>query len=129
MTAVQAVLDEFNRGLRMKDQGLAKRFHKTAIFVGSEPGELARGRDELTQLFGAMFQSPATVQFEWASVEANSTGDTAWFYAEGTVVIVAPDREQRRPYALTGVIEKGRQGWRWRLFHGSEPWIEPPASH
>ena len=125
--AVTAALAEFNRALRFRDAGIVERFHKSALFVGSEPGELARGRAAITALFAKILASASTVQFDWTSVETARSGGTLWFFADGAVVIRSPGGEERRPYGLTGVLVKGKKGWRWRLFHGSEPWVAPPT--
>lgn len=125
VAVVKAELDRFNSALRNRDATLARSFHRTAIFLGSEPGELALGNEAIARLFEAIMRSSSTVQFEWARIEARRAGRTTWFLADGEVCIAAPHGETRRPYSLTGVLELGRAGWRWRLFHGSEPWISP----
>jgi len=108
---------------------MARQFHRSALFIGSEPGEMARGRKAIRALLGNIFASPATVQFQWSSVEAACSGRTLWFFADGVVVITSPGGEQRRPYGLSGILTKGKAGWRWRMFHGSEPWIAPAATN
>jgi ketosteroid isomerase-like protein len=123
--AVGAALGQFNQALRDRDPALAESFDEAAIFIGSEPGEFALGREALSTLLDNIFRSPSTVQFEWSTVEASGIGETIWFYADGIVIITSPSGEQRRPYRLTGVLDRSGSGWRWRLFHGSEPWISP----
>jgi ketosteroid isomerase-like protein len=121
-------LGAFNDALRLKDRGIAAAFHKSALFIGSEPGEMARGRDGIATLLSGIFASDSTVQFEWASIEAMRTARTVWFFADGHVVITSAAGERRRAYRLSGVLEKTKRDWRWRLFHGSEPWIAPIAN-
>lgn len=123
----KSALGELNAALQLRDPSIASRFHKSALFVGSEPGEFARGRGAIAALLERIFASAATVQFEWASVEASRSGDSLWFFADGSAVIAASGDVCRRPYRLTGVLGRTRRGWRWRLFHGSEPWIDPAA--
>jgi uncharacterized protein (TIGR02246 family) len=124
---VEAMLRDFNTALRVRDPDIASLFHNTALFIGSEPGEMARGRDAIAALFVSILASPASVQFDWSTIETARSGDTAWFFADGAVVIDSAAGRTRRPYGLTGVLVKGRKGWRWRLFHGSEPWIDSAA--
>jgi ketosteroid isomerase-like protein len=121
---VRGVLDEFDAALRAKDPNIARRFDASAIFIGSEPGEMARGHEEIAALLDSVLKSPNAVRFAWASIDVNRAGETAWFFADGEVVISNDAGETRRPYGLTGVLVEGADGWRWRLFHGSEPWTE-----
>jgi ketosteroid isomerase-like protein len=103
-----AVLDEFVRG-------------DDALLVGSEAGEIARGREALSQHFARLFARPETIAFSWREVEVAVHGPVAWLHAEGEVVLKGPDGEHRRPYRLTGVFELKAGLWKWTLFHGSEP--------
>jgi ketosteroid isomerase-like protein len=119
--AVNAELARFNLAIRLRDISIVEHFHKAAIFIGSEAGELAHGRDAIAALLAALFKAPYTVQFDWKSVEAARSGDTAWFLADGEVVISSAEGEKRRLYGLTGVLVESKRGWRWRMFHGSEP--------
>ncbi len=119
--AVNAALASLNIALKLRDPAITESFHKNAILIGSEQSDLSRGREAIAAHLGRIFARPYTIQFEWTSVEASRAGDTAWFFADGEVVIVAADGEQRRPYNLTGVLVETKRGWRWRLFHGSEP--------
>lgn len=123
--AVAALLNDFNRALAERDPALAGSFDKDAIFLGSEPGEVAHGRTAIAALLAGIFASPHTIRFDWTSVEADRHGETAWFSASGEVVILGAGSETRRVYTLTGVLVETKSGWRWRLFHGAEPWIAP----
>lgn len=122
---VETALDRFNAALSSRDPGIAQSFDPSIVFVGSEPGEEAHGRAELEAILAGIFRSAATVQFDWQKVNASGEGRAAWFQADGTVIITSATGESRRPYRLTGVLVNGDDGWKWRLFHGSEPWIAP----
>lgn len=122
---VHRALDDLNAGLAGRDAGLAARFHADAMFIGSEPGESARGQDEIGRLFAAIAQSPNSVAFDWASVEVQGEGAVIWFLACGDVAISGGSGTVRRSYSLSGVLERAGDDYRWRLFHGSEPWIAP----
>lgn len=119
--AVNTALAQLNLALRLRDISVVEHFHKTAIFLGSEAGELAHGREAIAALLAELFKAPYTLQFDWKSVEAARSGDTAWFLAAGDAVISSSQGDKRRPYSLTGVLVESKRGWRWRLFHGSEP--------
>lgn len=119
--AVEVALDELNRALRERDPGFAGAFQKNAILVGSEASDLSRGREAIGAHLGAIFERPYLIQFAWQAVDAARSGVAAWFFADGELVVIRPEGEQRRPYSLTGVLVESKRGWRWRLFHGSEP--------
>jgi len=120
-------LEAFNSGLAARDGTVAAEFAADAIFVGSEPGESARGTEEVRALLEGIGRSPNDVVFEWVKVEAQGAGGLVWFFADGHVVISGPGGTVRRPYGLSGVLERRGSDYSWRLFHGSEPWIAPPA--
>jgi ketosteroid isomerase-like protein len=103
-----ALLDEFARG-------------PDTLLVGSEAGEISRGREQLRTHFAKIFARPETLAFSWREVEVSVHGTTAWLHAEGEVVLKGSDGETRRPYRLTAVFELQNGLWKWRLFHGSEP--------
>lgn len=124
---VRRALAAFNAGLAARDGHAAAEFAEDAIFEGSEPGESVRGSSGIAELLLAIGRSPNHVVFEWATVEAQGAGGLVWFFADGHVVISGPARTVRRPYGLSGVLERLGASYRWRLFHGSEPWIAPPA--
>ena len=89
--------------------------------VGSENGEVVEGTGALRDFFTRVFRAPANVGWEWRKVRISSCEDVAWLFAEGEVVIVADAKPQRRPYRLTGVLQRHGKKWLWRHFHGSEP--------
>ena len=126
---VNAALEDFNRALAERDARFAACFHDTAVFIGSEPGELARGRTAIDALIAKIMASPSTVTFAWTSIETAGEGDILWFFADGMVSISSPNGRRDRPYGLTGVLVNGGSGWQWRLFHGSEPWIDPTGGN
>ena len=119
--AVNTALAQFNLALRLRDTSIVEHFHKTAILVGSEQSDLSRGREAIAAHLGRIFTRAYTIQFDWKSVEASRAGETAWFFADGELVISSAAGDERRPYNLTGVLVESKRGWRWRLFHGSEP--------
>ena len=119
--AVNAALATFNIALKHRDPAVAESFHKNAILIGSEQSDLSRGREAIAAHLAKIFTRAFTIQFDWKSVEATRAGETTWFFAAGELVISSAAGEERRPYNLTGVLVETKRGWRWRLFHGSEP--------
>jgi uncharacterized protein (TIGR02246 family) len=119
--AVAAALEALNRALRERDPAFADSFHKNAILIGSEASDLSRGRQAIGAHFGEIYAAPRLYQFTWNNVEVARSGDASWFFADGELIVISPDGEARRPYNLTGVLVESKRGWRWRLFHGSEP--------
>ena len=103
-----AVLDEF-----MPDED--------TLLVGSEVGEVARGRAALGEHFRKLYAMPQTLSFDWREVEVSVHGPIAWLHAEGHAVLHGDAADERRAYRLTGVFELSHGVWKWRLFHGSEP--------
>ena len=100
--AVAAALAAIDEALSARDPAIVGHFHKSALFIGSEPGEMARGRTEMVALFARIFGSPATVQFHWTSIETARSGSTLWFFADGEVAIIAQGRETSRPMGSPG---------------------------
>jgi len=100
---------------------IADEFVADALLVGSEPGEIARGRVAIAALFAGIHARPYRVTWQWDSIDANIDGAIGWFFAEGSVVIEDAGQQRRLPYRLAGVLEELEGQWRWRLFHGSEP--------
>jgi hypothetical protein len=110
-----------------RDSGVLDEFEEDGILVGSEPGEIARGRTELAAFFDTLRAWPAAITWEWSRMDHTIAGGTGWFFAEGWVVARRGDVETRRPYRLSGVLTHDGSRWRWRLFSGSEPAVSSPA--
>ncbi len=91
------------------------------LLVGSEAGEVAKGRQELEAFFARIFAGDATYSWEWDRIDVSHTGDLAWFFADGWVVLSTAKEQRRSPYRITGVLERHGGQWLWRQYHGSEP--------
>jgi uncharacterized protein (TIGR02246 family) len=121
---VRRTLMRLNDRLSRRDLSLVDDFAEgpDTLLVGSEVGEVARGRDGVEAHFKALFDRPETVAFSWREVEVAVHGHVAFLHAEGEVVVSGGEGgEERRPYRLTGVLQLRDGLWRWRLYHGSEP--------
>jgi uncharacterized protein (TIGR02246 family) len=121
---VLATLDALNTRVRARDvEGALALFvpEAEALLVGSSAGEVARGSEAIRALFERVFSAPYTVGWEWDEPRVAASGDVAWLFAEGALVLRRPEGETRRPYRLSAVFVRRAQGWRWAQFHGAEP--------
>lgn len=118
---IEDTLWRLGRLMLERDPAIADEFVADAMLVGSEPGEVARGREAIRALFAGIHAQPYRVTWQWDSVDATVEGETGWFFAEGSVVIDDAGPERRLAYRLAGVLQQLDGQWRWRLFHGSEP--------
>jgi hypothetical protein len=92
------------------------------LFVPSFLVEPARGRGELAALMKRLFDLPFQLTWEWHDREVwMEHANMACIFAKGEVVVSGDSREERRPYTLTGVLERQGDSWKWRQFHGSQP--------
>ena len=118
---IEAALWRLARMMYERDPTIADEFVADALLVGSEPGEIARGREAIRALIAPIQARPGRVTWQWDSVDTTVEGDIGWLFAEGNVVMEAAADPVRLPYRLAGVLQRLDGVWRWRLFHGSEP--------
>ena len=120
---VNQALQRLGMLVSRKDPAVLGEFAADAdvLLVGSESGEVVEGPAGLRDFFQKVYRAPANVGWEWRKVRIASEGNVAWLFAEGQVVIVTNANPQRRPYRLTGVLQRNGKRWLWKLFHGSEP--------
>ena len=117
----QNALDQLNIAMRMRDPAIAELFASGALLVGSEPGEIAHGRAAIAALLAAIHAKDYLVRWEFDLLQAGGNTDRACFFGEGHVVLERPASSARIPYRLSAVLVHEPAGWRWELFHGSEP--------
>jgi hypothetical protein len=124
-TQVTAALQRLGMLVSRKDPSVLGEFADDAevLLVGSANAEVVEGPAALRAFFGEVFRAPTHIGWEWRRVRISSSEDVAWLFAEGELVIVADARPQRRPYRLTGVLQRKGRRWLWRHFHGSEPTV------
>ncbi len=120
-------ITQLGRLIAARDATLVDEFTQDGILVGSEPGEIAKGRAELAAFFDALRASRAAIAWDWSRIDHTIVGNIGWFFAEGWAVVRQGDIESRRPYRLSGVLTHDGSRWRWRLFSGSEPAVSSPA--
>jgi ketosteroid isomerase-like protein len=92
------------------------------LLVGSDRGEIFQGREAIQGWLAKLF---VRNRFGWEMdrVEIAASGDAAWVFVEGSIVVkdLAGGLRVRRPYRFTGVLVRRGEGWAWRLFDGSVP--------
>ncbi|ANY84033.1 hypothetical protein BB934_37870 (plasmid) [Microvirga ossetica] len=120
---VLQALERFESLVAARDPALLSEFAEEADIrlVGSEASEVATGLTEVDALVHRFFGLPVQIRWEWRSRDVSFVGDIAWLFAQGEAVLSGEGTEQRVPYRMTGVLERRRNTWRWRHFHGSEP--------
>ena len=115
-------LDWLGRSMYERSAAFAEMFAEDAILIGSEAGEVARGRAAIRSLIAAFHALPARYCWAWNTIDARVAGDIGWLFAEGDVVREEPDGTQkRRPYRLSAVLARSGSQWIWLSFHGAEP--------
>lgn len=114
---VLEVLDKFDRLVSTRDMSAVDEFTDDALLVGSEAGEIAKGRRQLEAFFVRVFAREDAFSWVWDRVEVSDVGDVAWFLAEGHVVIGS----HAAPYRVSGVLRRVGGRWLWSQYHGSEP--------
>lgn len=98
------------------------------VYAGSEPGEVAVGKDRIHSLLQALFARDERYSWRTTTVSAATELDTLYVVADADLFIhptspgtpIGPATE-RLPYRISGVLEREGARWRWRLCHGSEP--------
>jgi len=98
------------------------------VYAGSESGEVAVGKHAIRSLLEALFSRDERYSWRTTSLSAGGNHDTLYLVADADLFVhptvpgarVYPTSEQL-PYRISGVLERERAGWRWRLCQGSEP--------
>ena len=120
---IETALHRLNALVGGKDMAVADQFEDSgsALLVGSETGEIARGRPAIAAFFQSLFAQPVTIGWDWASLETGAEEDVLWFFAEGHAVLDRAGVVDRVPYRLSGILVRRPGGLIWRQFHGAEP--------
>ena len=120
---VYQVLERFNHLVSTQNLQVLAEFvpGDEVLLVGSESGEIAKGRQELEAFFTRVFARQATFSWEWDRIDVSHAGDLAWFFAEGQVILSNTSGQRKSPYRISGVLERHGEHWLWSQYHGSEP--------
>jgi ketosteroid isomerase-like protein len=119
--SLRAAVGRFGALVGSRDISIVDEFAPDGMLVGSEPGEIVRGHAELRPFFERLLALPARITWEWETMDVHEVAPIGWVFAEGVVVLAESGSARRLPYRLSAVLECIGGGWKWRLFHGSEP--------
>jgi ketosteroid isomerase-like protein len=124
-TQIYEVIERFSNLVSKKDMGVLDEFAASdeVLLVGSDSGEIAHGRQELEAFFKRVYNHDASFSWTWNHINVWHTGDIAWFFADGQVLLTGPNGQRKSPYRTSGVLERDGTRWYWRQYHGSEPVI------
>jgi uncharacterized protein (TIGR02246 family) len=118
---IEDALWRLGRLMYERDPAMADEFVADALLVGSEPGEIARGREAIRALIAGIHAQTYRATWQWDSVDVRVEGNIGWLFADGHFVAEEAGQQRRLGYRLAGVLQRLDGWWRWRLFHGSEP--------
>ena len=119
--------NRFNMLMAKKDIAIVNECAPDAdiLFQGSGAGELSVGPEQMKTFWEGIIKGPRTISFDWTDTRATAVGDVGWVHLIGEMVNTADGKTTRRPYRITGILQKRNGVWKWRLFHGSQ--APPPA--
>ncbi len=120
---ILAALKEFDRVSRERDlSGMLRLFaQEGVIFVGTESGGMARGREELQSFFEDHFSEPIAYGLRWEKVSVEVFGDVAWAFSDCHIETMSAAGQHEHPYRVTGIFQRVGGKWLWVHYHGSEP--------
>jgi len=91
------------------------------LLVGSDSGEICKGKEQISKWLKMLFDY-ASFSWELDRVDIDYSGNTAWVFTEGKMVVTPSNGKTRKvPYRFTGILVKRNNVWKWRLFNGSNP--------
>ena len=91
------------------------------ILIGSKEGKIARGFEEVRNLFKGIVSSKVKTRLVWHSYTVNTKGDVAWLFSLAELVFENTNHTSRVPYRVTGLFLRVADQWKWVQYHGSEP--------
>lgn len=122
-SAVRAVLERFFHLVSTRNMRVLAEFAPSddVLLVGSDAGEIATGPQEIEEFFTRIFARTSTFSWKSRRIHVSQAGDTAWFFADGQMIVESAEGQEQRPYRISGVLERIGDLWLWRQYHGSEP--------
>lgn len=101
------------------------------VYAGSEPDEVAVGRDALRALLAGLFSRDERYTWRTTRVASTRAGDGLCLVADAVLSVhphcdgvTAREPAEQVPYRISGVLERETAHWRWRMCQGSEP-VQP----
>lgn len=97
-------------------------FAPHGVVFGDDTGERAQGREELELFFSEIVEEPYTLGWQVDEVWGRRSGHVVWFVADVLVVLEYDEGlRESLPFRLSGVLRRGRRGWAFELFNGTQP--------
>ena len=126
--AVKASVTALNDAMTRRDLEAAMAVFEDGdgiLLVGSDKGELFRGRSRVRGFLKELMGLPFTFSFETPDPVVQVNPGTAWLFADGAMVHTRADGTSRRtPYRFSVSLVRQGKAWKWQLFHGSVPGAE-----
>jgi ketosteroid isomerase-like protein len=123
--AIRAGLDTLNAAMARRDvPAVMALFDDTddILLVGSDTGEVFRGRAAVAGFIQALCGLPFVFSFDLPDVIIRHGGRSAWVFADGAMVHTRDNSQATRvPYRFSLAMVKRGHEWRWQLFHGAIP--------
>ena len=74
---IRAAIDRIGRLMHQRSPAFADEFAEDAVLVGSEPGEVSRGREAIRALIATFHALPARYTWEWETIDIRREGAIA----------------------------------------------------
>jgi ketosteroid isomerase-like protein len=95
------------------------------LLVGSDDGEVFKGRAAVRGFLGDLMQLPFSFSFETPDPTISIIGDTAWMFVDAVMIHAPAEGEPRHmSYRISLCLVRSADSWLWQLFHGSVPGAE-----
>jgi uncharacterized protein (TIGR02246 family) len=99
------------------------------LMVGSDTGEVFRGREAVREFMNRLFGLPFVFSFDLKEVVTRQDRDFAWVFVDGNMVHsvdrgAAAGKVSQKPYRFSIAMVRKEGRWRWQLFNGSVPGAE-----
>lgn len=126
--AIMATVGALNSAMTERDLEAAMAVFEDSdaiLLVGSDVGEVFKGRAAVRGFLGDLMQLPFTFSFETPEPTVGVIGDTAWMFVDGAMVHTPAEGDSRHvPYRFSLCLVRSADSWLWQLFHGSAPGAE-----
>ena len=126
--AIKATMGAINSAMTARDLAAAMAVFEDSdaiLLVGSDDGEVFKGRAAVRACFGDLMQLPFTFSFETPEPIISIIGDTAWMSVEAVMIHTpAEGKPGRMSYRISLCLVRSADSWLWQLFHGSIPRVE-----
>jgi uncharacterized protein (TIGR02246 family) len=129
--ALKAVLDSYEKAFSAHDvAAVLKHFAPNAIVVGTGPGEIWGGPEEITAAYKNFFQAfdPGKQKFEPVFRDGHVLGDMAWIVAMSKVSFTKGTATTEFGLNTSAVFEKVGGTWLVRALHFSNLTPGQPAA-